>query len=78
MSIQEVITGKRRWHLQHGDVMRFLRKIPDDAVAMCMFSPPYELVIAESVGNPILAAALSRWGWECDGGVMDFYWTVKQ
>lgn len=33
----------------------------------------FDLVIVEGVGNPILAEALLRWGWDCDPVVMDFY-----
>lgn len=34
----------------------------------------YDLHIVEGVGNPVLASALDRWGWECDRLTMDFYW----
>lgn len=40
--------------------------------ALCA-DPRFELVIVEAVQNPILAEALLRWGWDCDPGVMDFY-----
>lgn len=33
----------------------------------------FEMVVVEGVANPILADALTRWGWECDPEVMDFY-----
>lgn len=36
--------------------------------------PRYDLVVVEGVGNPILAAALIRWGWDWDAAVTDFYW----
>jgi len=35
--------------------------------------PRYSLVIVEMVQNPILAAALTRWGWVHDPKIMDFY-----
>lgn len=35
--------------------------------------PRFELVVVEGVRNPHLAAALMRWGWDCDPVVMDFY-----
>lgn len=34
----------------------------------------FDIVIVEGVGNPELAQALLRWGWDFDPGVMDFYW----
>ncbi len=37
----------------------------------------YDLIVVEGVGNPLLAAALRRWGWQEDAGVHDFYWRVK-
>lgn len=33
----------------------------------------FEMVVIEAVQNEHLAAALMRWGWECDPAVMDFY-----
>lgn len=38
---------------------------------------PDKLIVIEAVQDPILAEALLRWGWECDSGVMDFYWRVR-
>ncbi len=35
--------------------------------------PRFDLVIVEGVLNVQLAHALTRWGWECDRVVMDFY-----
>lgn len=34
----------------------------------------YDLAIVEGVQNPILADALTRWGWKYDSQIMDFYW----
>ncbi len=42
-------------------------------VEMLLADPRFDMVAVEGVGNPALAAALRRWGWECDEGVMDFY-----
>lgn len=36
----------------------------------------FDLIVVECVGNPILADALRRWGWEEDEGVSDFYWEM--
>ncbi len=38
----------------------------------------FDMVIVEGVQNPHLADALHRWGWDCDPGVMDFYWPNPQ
>lgn len=38
----------------------------------------FELIVVEMVGNPILQAALTRWGWKCNPLVMDFYWPKSE
>ena len=53
-------------HRRQGHCKRFLD-------ALCA-DPRFELVIVEGVQNEHLAEALLRWGWDCDPGVMDFYW----
>lgn len=37
-------------------------------------TPDIDLFVVEGVANPLLAAALLRWGWDVDPGVMDFYY----
>lgn len=38
----------------------------------------YDLAIVEGVQNQILADALTRWSWQCDPQIMDFYWHKKE
>ncbi len=52
-------------HRQQGHCRRFLAEVCAD--------PRFEMVVMEGVGNEVLAAALLRWDWTCDPGVMDFY-----
>jgi len=52
-------------HRRQGHFRRFLAEV-------CAGND-FELVVVEGVQNPALAEALSRWGWEVDVGVMDFY-----
>lgn len=35
--------------------------------------PRFEMVVVEMVRNPYLSESLTRWGWECDPEVMDFF-----
>jgi hypothetical protein len=37
----------------------------------------FDLVIVEMVRNPYLYDALTRWGWECDPIVCDFYKEIE-
>ncbi len=52
-------------HRRQGHCRRFLAEVCAD--------PRFEMVVVEGVGNEVLAAALLRWGWRFDPGVMDFY-----
>lgn len=52
-------------HRQQGHLKRFLAELCADA--------RFDMVVVEMVQNPILAAALTRWGWESDLGVKDFF-----
>ncbi len=53
-------------HRRQGHFGRFLAKLCRDE--------RFQMVVVECVQNPILASYLLRLGWECDPGVMDFYW----
>ncbi len=35
--------------------------------------PEFDAVIVEGVGSPVLFDALTRWGWECEPRVKDFF-----
>jgi len=61
--------------LEHVKVDETLRRrgICKRFIAWLAGDPRYELVIIEGVQNEHLAEALTRWGWPCDRGVMDFY-----
>ncbi len=52
-------------HRKQGNFSTFINRLLAD--------PRYEMVVVEGVGNPFLAQALCRWGWDFDAGVMDFY-----
>lgn len=54
---------------RQGIFRRFLQRVVNH--------PTAELVIVECVQNAELAQALSRWGWDVDHGVMDFYWEKR-
>jgi len=41
MSIADVLTGNRTWHVETGDALNVLRGMPDGCVATCVTSPPY-------------------------------------
>ncbi len=41
MSIAEVISGARRWHVEQGDALDALRSMPSESVHCCVTSPPY-------------------------------------
>ena len=57
-------------HRRQGHCKRLLEQLCEDR--------RFDLVIVEGVQNPILAEALTRWGWEFDAGVMDFYWRSQK
>jgi len=44
-----------------------------EAISGLLRNTNYELIVVEAVQNPILAAALRRWGWDNDEETMDFY-----
>lgn len=37
-----VLAGTRRWSVEQGDCLEWLKGLPDDAVSLCFGSPPYE------------------------------------
>ena len=41
MSITDVLSGDRRWHIEQGDVLDFLRGLPSRVAHVCVTSPPY-------------------------------------
>lgn len=51
---------------RQGKFKAFVKSLCDDT--------RFEMVVVEGVQNPILANALTRWGWQCDWATMDFYW----
>jgi len=53
-------------HRRRGECRAFLNQLCSDG--------RFDMVVVEAVQNPVLAEALLRWGWDCDPGVMDFYW----
>lgn len=57
-------------HQRQGHCRRFIEEICG--------RPGFEIFIVEAVGNKDLAAALMRWGWDFDAGVMDFYRRTEQ
>lgn len=56
-------------HRRQGHARRFLEELCRDE--------RFEMVVVEGVGNPILAAALMRWGWNHDPKIMDFFKHVE-
>ena len=59
-------------HRRQGYFKRFLDQL------LHQVAYDHDLMIVEGVQNSILADALTRWGWEYDPGVMDFYcWRKK-
>lgn len=53
-------------HRRRGYCRDFIKRLCDEE--------RFDMVVVEGVINPYLQAALTRWGWECDRDVMDFYW----
>lgn len=41
MSIEAVLTGEQRWHIEAGDVLDVLSAMPAECVQTCVTSPPY-------------------------------------
>lgn len=54
---------------RQGVFTRFLREVTS--------LPEFDLFVVEAVQNPVLAEALTRWGWDHDPVVMDFYHRPK-
>src|SRR5262245_62254509 len=50
MSVQDVLDGSARWHVQAADALAFLKTLPDGALSLCLTSPPYEAARTYSVG----------------------------
>ena len=42
MSVAEVLSGRRRWHVEQGDCVAFLDALPADSCSLVFGSPPYE------------------------------------
>lgn len=41
MSIESVLSAAQAWHIEIGDVLDGLRKLPDNCIQCCVTSPPY-------------------------------------
>lgn len=78
MSVQAVLSGEKRWHVEAADALEFLRGLPDGSVSLVLTSPPYEAARTYGVGFKLvgqdwvdwLAAILAEACRACSGLVM--------
>ena len=43
MRIEELLNEGKKFHIEHGDCLQFLKKLPDQSVDLVITSPPYNL-----------------------------------
>jgi site-specific DNA-methyltransferase (adenine-specific) len=41
MTVRDVLEGRARWHVHHGEALAFLRSLPDESVNALITDPPY-------------------------------------
>jgi hypothetical protein len=56
-----VLGGRGRWAVVCGDALEFLRSLPDAAVSLVLFSPPYEAARTYGVGFRLRGQAWVDW-----------------
>lgn len=59
--VRAVLGGSKRWAVEAADCLAFLRSLPDDAVSLALFSPPYEAQRTYSVGFALKGQAWVDW-----------------
>ncbi len=92
MSIEAVLSGEKRWHVEQADAIAFLDGLPADSVDLVFFSPPYERARTYGIKFDLAGQAWVDWlvkvflsagrvcrglvGCVCEGQTKGFRWSA--